>query len=58
MLFLEVQQGSQTSLRVVRGKVGVPFESLQGNQVLSLVKVALSVLSTCSRKLSVPPELQ
>ena len=38
MLFLEVQQGSQTSLRVVRGKVGVPFESLQGNQALSQVE--------------------
>ena len=30
MLFLEVQQGSQTSLRVVRGNLGVPFELLQG----------------------------
>ena len=38
MIFLEVQQGSQTSLRVVRGNVGVPFESLQGNQALSQVE--------------------
>ena len=30
VLFLEVQQGSQTSLRVVRGNLGVPFELLQG----------------------------
>ena len=33
------------------GRLGVPFESLQGNQVLSQVEGELGVLLTCSRNL-------
>ena len=39
------------------GKLGVPFESLQGNQISSRVEGKLSVFSTSGGKLSVPLEL-
>ena len=56
-LSLQVQHGSQTFL-VKKGKLGVPFESLQGNQALSRVERVFGVLSTCDINLGVPLELQ
>lgn len=49
-LILEVQQGRQTSLHVVR-ELGVPFLLLPGNQALSRVEGQLGVLWTCVRDL-------
>ena len=40
------------------GKLGVPFESVQGNQTLTRVEGDLGVLSTYSRNLGVPLPLQ
>ena len=40
------------------GKLGVPFESLKGNQAFSLVEGVLAVFLTCIRNLNVPLELQ
>ena len=40
------------------GILGVPFESVQGNQTLSRVEGELGVLSTCSRNQQVPLEFQ
>ena len=38
------------------GKLRVPFESVQGKQVLSRVEGELGVLLTCGRNLGVPLE--
>ena len=40
------------------GKLGLIFESLQGNQILSRVEAELDVLLTCGRNLGVPLEFQ
>ena len=40
------------------GKLGIPFESLQWNQALSRVEGDIGVLSTSSRNLGIPLEVQ
>ena len=39
-------------------KLGLPFELLQANQVLSRVEGELTVLSTCGEKYRVPHDLR
>ena len=56
-LFLELQQGSQTSLHVVRGYLG--FHSMATREsVFIRVEVELGVLTTHGRKHGVPLECQ
>ena len=47
--FFRVAIGELDLLSCCEGKLGVLFESVQGNQALSQVEGELTVLSTCSR---------
>jgi len=57
MLFLEVQQGSQTSFLVVRGNSGFHWSRCKGIWPYLELRES-SVLLTCGRNLGVPLELQ
>ena len=56
--FSRVATGESDVPSSCEGKLRVPFESLEGNQFLSLVEGELGVLSICGGNHGVPLELR